>query len=108
MSFYDSLTKIIRRGNFQLILKDGRRKTLPSLFNIPGLDRNLIYVSKISDASVRTMFDIHTYKMVWGDMVLVRGIRIRMLYKLLGRIDGSSCLLAINPKTNDISSCIVD
>ena len=41
-------------------------------------------------------------------MVLMRGIKIRTLYKLLRRTNESSCLLAINPKTDEILSCVAN
>ena len=53
----DSTTKIIGHGRVKLLLKDGRIKTLPSVLHIPYLARNLIYVRKMSDASVHTIFE---------------------------------------------------
>ena len=38
------------------MLNDGRRGTLPSVLHIPGLARNLIFVTTMEDAGVRTMF----------------------------------------------------
>lgn len=78
------------------------------MLHIPSLARNLIYVSKMSDVGVKTVFEKDTCKMVQGAMVLMRGIKIRTLYKLLGRTDESSCLLVVDPKTNEILSCVVD
>ena len=101
----ESPKKIIGRGKFQLILKYEWRGTLPSVLHILGLVRNLISISKMSDASVQIVFDKDTCKMVRGAMVLMRGIRINMLYKLLVRTDESICLRIVDPKTNDISSC---
>ena len=46
------------------MLKDAKRGTLSGVFHIPGLARNLIYVSKMSDAGVETMFEKDTCKMV--------------------------------------------
>ena len=66
-----------------MMLKDGRRGTLPGVFHIPGLARNLIYVSTMSDVGVQTVFEKDTCKMVRGAMVLMQVIRIRILYKLL-------------------------
>ena len=40
--------------------------------------------------------------------MLMRGIRIEILYKLLGRIDASSCHHTIFPEPKEISSCIFD
>lgn len=64
---------------------DERTRTLLSVFHIPWLARNLIYVSKTSDASVRIMFENDTCRMVQGEMVLLRGFHIGTLYKLLVR-----------------------
>jgi hypothetical protein len=47
----DSTTKIIGRGKDNLRLIDGRIRTLSSVLHIPGLARNLIFVSKMDDAS---------------------------------------------------------
>ena len=38
-------------------LIDGRIRTLPSVLHIPGLARNLIFVSKMEDVGVRTIFE---------------------------------------------------
>ena len=54
------------------------------------------------------MFEKDTCKMVQGVMVLMWGIKISTLYKLLGKTDGSSCNQVVDPKTNDILSCVVD
>jgi len=40
----------------------------------------------MSDLGVKTMFQKDTYKMVWGEIVLIRGTCIGTLYKLLGSI----------------------
>jgi hypothetical protein len=45
----DSTTRIIGRGKFKLRLIDGRIRTLPGVLHIPGLARNLIFVSKMDD-----------------------------------------------------------
>jgi hypothetical protein len=54
---------------------DGRIRTLPSVLHIPGLARNLIFVSKMDDAGVKTMFEKETCRMVQGEMVLLRGVQ---------------------------------
>ena len=41
-------------------------------------------------------------------MVLMQGIRIKNLYKLLGRTDNSSCHQVVNPKIHKILSCVVE
>ena len=46
------------------MMNDMRRERLPSMLHIPGLLRNLIFVSKMEDAGVQTMFDKDTCKMV--------------------------------------------
>ena len=88
------------------MLNDGRRGTLPGLLHIPILARYLISVSTMEDASVRTMFEKDTCKMIRGAMVLMWGIRIRTLHKLLGKIDDGSCNQVVNPKNEEILSCV--
>ena len=41
-------------------------------------------------------------------MVLMRGIGIETLYKMLGKTDSSSYNQVVNPKTDDILSCVAD
>ena len=81
----DSTTKILGHGRVKLLLNHGRIRTLPSVLHIPKLAKSLIYVSKLGDARVRTIFEKDTFKMVRGAMVLMRGVRCGTLYKLLGR-----------------------
>lgn len=50
-------TKMIGCGRFKLILKDGKIGTLPRVLHIPDLAKNLIFVTKMSDASIQTMFE---------------------------------------------------
>ena len=90
------------------MLNDGRRGTLPDVLHVPGLARNLIYVITKENVGVRTVFEKDTCKMVRGAMVLMRGIKIGTLYKLLGKIDGGSYNQVVNPKTDDILSCVAD
>jgi hypothetical protein len=52
----NSTTKIVERGRAQLILQHGRIITLPGVLHILGLERNPIYVIKVSDAGVHTLF----------------------------------------------------
>jgi hypothetical protein len=68
----DSTTKIIGRGKVKLRLIDGRIITLPSVLHILGLSRNLIYVRKMDDAGVKTIFEKETCRMVRGAMVLLK------------------------------------
>ena len=70
----DSLTNTIVRGKVCLTLKDGSRGTLPSVLHIPVLARNLISITIMSDAGVHIVFEKDTCKMVWGAMVLMRGV----------------------------------
>ena len=58
------ITKIIGRGRVKLRLIDGRIRTLPGVLHILGLARNLIYVSKMDDAEVKTIFEKETCRMV--------------------------------------------
>ena len=60
----DSPNKIMRHGRVKLLLNDGRIKTLPGVLQIPGLVRNLVYVSKMADAGVKTVFEKDRCKMV--------------------------------------------
>ena len=73
------------------MLNEGRRGTQPNVLYIPGLAINLIFFSTMADASVWTMFEKDTCKMVRGDVVLMRGIKIGTMYKLLGKTNGGSC-----------------
>jgi hypothetical protein len=41
------------------------------VLNIPGLERNLIYVTKMSDGGMHTLFQKDSCKMVRGAMVLM-------------------------------------
>jgi hypothetical protein len=55
---------------------DGRKRTLSSILHIPGLAKKLIFVSKMDDAEVKTMFEKETYRMVRLEMVLLKGVHI--------------------------------
>jgi hypothetical protein len=61
---------------------DGRIRTLLGVFHILGLARNLIFVSKMDDAEVKTMFEKETCRMVQGEMVFLKGVQIGTLHKL--------------------------
>ena len=65
-------------------LQGGRIRTLLGVLHIPALDRNIISVSKMDDAGVKTVFEKDACKMVWGALVLMQGVRIGTLYKLQG------------------------
>jgi hypothetical protein len=60
----------------------GRIRTLPGVLHIPGLAINLISVSKMDEAGVKTIFEKETCKMVRGAMVLLKGVWFGTLYKL--------------------------
>ena len=100
----DSPKKIRGRGRVKLLLKDGRIKTLPGVLHIPGLARNLIYVSKMDDVGVKTVFEKGRCKMVRGAMVLMRGVQYGTLYKLLGIIVINGCNDTIVPETQNEES----
>jgi hypothetical protein len=100
----DSTTKIVGRGRVRLTLQDGRSRTLPGVLHILGLERNLIYVSKMSDAGVHTLFQKDTCKMVRGVMVLMKGVQIGTLYKLLGNVDSTGCNNIIVPEVDSNST----
>ena len=78
----DRKGRIIGRGKFKLKLQGGRIRTLLGVLHIPALARNLISVSKMDDAGVKTVFEKDTCKMVRGELILMRGVWIGTLYKL--------------------------
>jgi hypothetical protein len=59
--------------------------------HILGLEKNLISISKMSDAGVHTLFHKDSCNMFRGAMVLMKGVQIRTLYKLLGSVDWTRC-----------------
>jgi hypothetical protein len=93
----DSKTRIIGRGKFRLRLIDGRIRTLLGVLHIPGLARNLISVSKMDDARVKTIFEKEIYRMVQGEMVLYKGFWFGTLYKLQGSTISDGCNSSIVP-----------
>jgi hypothetical protein len=80
----DSTTKIIGQGKVKLRLIDRRIRTLLGVIHIPGLSRNLIYVRKMDDARIKTIFEKETCMMVRGEMVLLKGVWFGTLYKMQG------------------------
>jgi hypothetical protein len=60
----DSTTSIIGHKKVKFQLKNGRIRTLLGVFHILEMDRNLISISKMNDASVHTVFEKITYKMI--------------------------------------------
>jgi hypothetical protein len=93
----DSITKIIGRGKVKLSLIDGSIRKLPGVLHIPGLAINLIYVRKMDDTRVETMFEKETCRMVRGEMVLLKGVRFGTLYKLQGSTISDGCNSSIVP-----------
>ena len=82
------------------ILNDGRIKTLLGVLHIPDLAKKRIFVSKMGDAGVQTVFEKEKCKMVQGEMVLMRGFWCGTLYKLLGItiIDGCNNTIVLESK----------
>jgi hypothetical protein len=82
----------------QVRLIDGRIRTLPGVLHIPILARNLIFVSKMDNARVKTIFEKETCKMVRGAMVLLKGFQFGNLSKLQGitTIDGCNSSIVLD------------
>ena len=78
----ESITKIIGQGKFKLRLIDGRIRILISVMHIPRLARNFIYVIKMDDVGVKTIFEKETYRMVRGEMVFLKGVWFGNLYNM--------------------------
>ena len=97
----DRKDRIIGRGKVKLKLQCGRIRTLPSVLHIPALARNLIYVRKMDDAGVKTVFEKDTYKMVQGALVLMRGIWIGTLDKILDRTVIYGCTISRVPERGE-------
>jgi hypothetical protein len=55
------------------------------------LAKNLIFVRKMDDAGVKTMFEKETCRMVQGEMVLLKEVWIGTLYKLEGNTISDGC-----------------
>jgi hypothetical protein len=94
----DSTAKIFGRGRVELLLKDGRIRTLPGVMHIPKLARSLISLSRMDDAGVDIVFGKNTCKMERGAMVLMRGVRCGTLYKLLGSTYTNGCNSSVVPE----------
>jgi len=75
----------------------GRIRTLPGVLHIPGMAKNLIFVSKMEDARVKTIFEKETCRMVRGAMVLMNGVWFGIMYKLLGSTISDGCNSSIVP-----------
>eukprot|EP00253_Pinus_taeda_P031268 PITA_31268 len=94
----DRKARIIGRGKVKLKLQGGRVRTLLGVLHIPALARNLISVSKLDDAVVKTVFEKDTCKMVRGALVLMWGVRIGTLYKLQGSTVVDGCNSSMVPE----------
>jgi hypothetical protein len=94
----ESIAKILGRRRVNLLLNDGRIRTLPGVLHIPKLARSLISVSKLGDAGVKTAFEKNTCNMVRGEMVLMRGVHCGTLYKLLGSTYTNGCNSFVVPE----------
>eukprot|EP00253_Pinus_taeda_P009995 PITA_09995 len=79
-----------RAGKVKLKLQVGRVRTLSGVLHIPTLARNLIFVRKLDDVGVKTVFEKDTCKMVQGALVLMSRVPIEIVYKLQGStiVDG--------------------
>jgi hypothetical protein len=87
----DSTIRIIGQGKFKLRIIYGRIIILPGVLHILGLARNLIYVRKMDDAGVKTIFEKETCRMVRGAMVLLKGVQFGTLYKMQGITISDGC-----------------
>eukprot|EP00253_Pinus_taeda_P034309 PITA_34309 len=87
----DRKARIIGHGKIKLKLQGGRVRTVSGVLHIPALARNLISVSKLDDAGVKTVFEKDTCKLVRGALVLIWGVRIGTLYKLQGSTVVDEC-----------------
>jgi hypothetical protein len=74
-----------------LKLIDVRIRKLLGVLHILGLDKKLIYVRKMDDAWVETIFEKETCGMVRGLMVFLKGVQIGTLYKLRGSTISDGC-----------------
>eukprot|EP00253_Pinus_taeda_P009586 PITA_09586 len=94
----DRKARVVGRGKVKLKLQGGRVKTLPGVLHIPALAKNPIFVSKLDDAGVKTVFEKDTYNMVQGAMVLMQGAWIGTLYKLQGSTIVDGCNSSVVPE----------
>eukprot|EP00253_Pinus_taeda_P004969 PITA_04969 len=95
----DRKARIVGRRKVKLKLQGGRVRTIPSAPHIPALAKNLISISKLDDAGVKTVFKKCTHKMVHEALVLMRGARIGTLYKLQGSNVVNGCNSSVVPKS---------
>eukprot|EP00253_Pinus_taeda_P028573 PITA_28573 len=94
----DRKARIIVREKVKLKLQGGRVRTLSGVLHIPALARNMISVSKLDDAGVKTVFEKDTCKMVRGSLVLMWGVQIGTLYKLQGSTIVDRCNSSMVPE----------
>jgi hypothetical protein len=87
----NSTTRTIGRGKVKLRLIDGKIRTLHGVLHILVLAINFIFVSKMDDAGVKTIFEKETCRMVRGAMVFLKGVRFGTLYKLQGSTISDGC-----------------
>jgi hypothetical protein len=87
----DSKTKIMVRGRVELLMKDGRIRTLLRVMDIIDLARIRISILKLDDACVGTLLGKEACNMVQGEMVLMRGDRCGNIYNLLGITYTNGC-----------------
>ena len=64
----DRKARIIGCGKVNFKLQSGRVRMLPSVIHIPALARNFIFVSKLDDVDIKTMFQKDNCKMVRGEL----------------------------------------
>ena len=95
----DRKARIVGRGKVKLKLQGGRVRTLPGVLHIPALARNLISVSKLDDAGVKTVFEKDSRKMVQEALVLMREFHIGTLYKLQGSTVIDGCNSSVVPES---------
>eukprot|EP00253_Pinus_taeda_P033579 PITA_33579 len=91
--------KIVGRRKVKLKLQVGSVRTLLGVLHIPTSATNLISVSKLDDAGVKTVFDKDTCKMVHGALVLMQGVQTGTLYKLEGSTVLGGCKNFVVPKS---------
>jgi hypothetical protein len=55
-------------------LQDGRKRNIPSVLHILGLEINIIYVSNMSEVGMHTLFQKDLCNMDRGVLFLMRGV----------------------------------
>jgi hypothetical protein len=93
----ESIARIIGQGKFKLRIIDGRIGTLLGVLHIPRLARNFIFVRKMDDVGVKTIFEKETYRVVQGAMVFLKGVWFGTLYKLHRITISDGCNSSIVP-----------